>query len=129
MPSPPPVPGGKRAVDSPVLPTNHPVFLGDAEDAGLHGHERAIGLPALQPSMRRTFGCPLRPPGEIAPATAGDQHVEQGVDNLAKRRMGHPTAPPWRCRRENVRKQLPFYVTQPVEAPGHSVLLRRKRAL
>jgi hypothetical protein len=128
-PSPPPLPGGKGAVHGPVLPVNHPVFLGDPQDAGLHGHERAVDLPSLQPPMRRTFGRPWGPTGEIAPAAAGDQHVEQGIHDLAKGRMGHPPAPPrWR-RGKNVRKQLPFHVTQPVEASSHSALLQRKRGL
>jgi hypothetical protein len=43
-PSPPPLPGGKGAVDGPVLPLNHPVFFGKAEDAGLHGREGTIHL-------------------------------------------------------------------------------------
>src|SRR5919108_4088560 len=42
-PSPPPLPGGKRAVDGSVLPLNHPVFLGEPKDPGLHGHECTVG--------------------------------------------------------------------------------------
>jgi hypothetical protein len=94
MPSPPPLPGGTRAVDSPVLPLNHPLCFGKAEDAGLQGGERAIDLPALQPSMCRTFRGPLDPLREIAPAAARDQHVEQGIHDLTNRVCGMPR-PRW----------------------------------
>jgi hypothetical protein len=86
-PSPPPVPGRQGGVHGPVRPLNHPVFLGDSQEAGLHGYERAVNLPSPQPPMQRTLGRPLRPTGEIAPAAAGDQHAGQGVNDLAKGRF------------------------------------------
>jgi len=88
------LPGGKRTIDGAVLPLNHPVCLGDPEDPSLHGHERAISLPPLQPPMGRTLGCPLAATWAIALATAGEQHLEQGIDDLAKGGTGHPPAPP-----------------------------------
>jgi hypothetical protein len=46
---------GKRAVDGPVLPLKHAVFLGQPENPGSPRSQGAIGLPTLQPPMRRTF--------------------------------------------------------------------------
>jgi hypothetical protein len=128
-PSPPPVPGGKRAVDRAVLPLNHPVFLGQPAEPRLPGHERALGVPPLQPPRGRTFGRPLGATWEIAPAAAGDESVEQGVDDRANGSLGHTPAPSRWWRRKNVRKPLPFQGTQPVEASGPRTLLPRKRAL
>jgi hypothetical protein len=46
-PSPPPLPGGKSAIDGAILPTNHALFFGHAQNPRLHGGQRAIRLPAL----------------------------------------------------------------------------------
>src|SRR5215217_5839264 len=40
-PSPPPLPGGKSAIDGAILPMNHPPFLGHPQTPGLHRGERA----------------------------------------------------------------------------------------
>jgi hypothetical protein len=45
-----------------------------------------------------------------------------------ERDVGYPTAPPW-WGRKNVREELPFQVTLPVEVFGHRALLHRRRAL
>ena len=78
-PSPPPFPGGKSAIDGAILPINHSTFLGDPQNPRLHRGQRAIGLPPLQPAMRRTLRRPLRPTQDIAPAAAGDQNLKQGI--------------------------------------------------
>jgi hypothetical protein len=57
-------------------PLNHPAFLGQPEQTGVHGSSGAIGLPALQPPMCDTLGRPLGAAGEITPAAAGDQEIE-----------------------------------------------------
>ena len=75
-PSPPPFPGGKSAINGAILPMNHPPFLGNPQDPGLHRGQRAVRLPPLEPAMRGAFRRPLWPPGDITPATAGDQNVE-----------------------------------------------------
>jgi hypothetical protein len=92
LPSPTPMPGGTRAVHGPVLPVNHPVFLGNPEDPGLHRGQGAIGLPALQPPRRRALGGPLGATGKITPAVAGDQDLEQDIDHLAKGATRHATS-------------------------------------
>src|SRR5215216_6053752 len=43
-PSPPPLPGGKSAIDGAILPMNHPPFLGNPQNPSLHRGERAIRL-------------------------------------------------------------------------------------
>jgi hypothetical protein len=125
-PSPPPLPGGKRAINSPVPPANHATFLSHAEDPGLHPREGPIRLPALQPPVRRALRGPLGTAGDIAPAAAGDENVQQGIHHRAKGHMRHAT--PARCglRGKQVQKELPFQVAQPFEASGHSSLLQGK---
>jgi hypothetical protein len=60
---------------------------------------------------------------EITSAAAGNEHVQEGIHNLAKGCGGHPTPPlQWR-RGKNVRKELSFQGTQSLEAPDHSFLL------
>src|SRR5262249_28954430 len=72
MPSPPPLPGGKRAIHGTILPANHPTFFSNTENPRLHGGQGPRRLPPLQPAMRRTLGSPLRPTRDIAPATTRD---------------------------------------------------------
>src|SRR5918911_4235710 len=76
-PSPPPLPGGKRSIHGAVLPLNHPTFLSKPEEACLHGSQRPVGLPALQPPMCGTLRRPLGAAGKITPAAASNQDVEQ----------------------------------------------------
>src|ERR687888_1087903 len=78
-PSPPPLPGGKSAIDGAILPTNHPAFLGYPQNARLHRSQRAIRLPAPQPAMRGTLRRPLRPPRDITPPAAGNQNIQQRI--------------------------------------------------
>jgi hypothetical protein len=66
----------RKPLGRPVLPLNHPVFLGNAEDAGLHRRESSIRLPALKPSVRVTPRSPLGPVRQIAPAAASNEHVQ-----------------------------------------------------
>ena len=54
-PSPPPLPGGKSAVNGAIRPVNHPLFFCNAQNPGLHGDQSAICLPTLQPAMRGTL--------------------------------------------------------------------------
>jgi hypothetical protein len=109
-PAPPPVPGGTRGVHGPVLPRNHPAFLGNPEDSGLHRSQSAIGLPALEPPMRRALGGPLGAVGEIAPAAAGDEDVEQRVDHLTKGGMRHAPPPRRGLWRQKIGQELPLQV-------------------
>jgi hypothetical protein len=110
MPSPPPLPRGKRAIHGPVLPLNHPMFFGNPEDADLHGGERTVHLPALQPAMRGALGGLLESTGEITPAAAGDQDVQEGLDHLAEGGRRHATTPLHGLRRTQVCRELPRYV-------------------
>jgi hypothetical protein len=55
---------------------NHPTFLGKSQNPRLPRGQRALRLPPLPPAMRGALRRPLRPPRDIAPATAGDQHGE-----------------------------------------------------
>src|SRR5918999_466151 len=79
--------------------------------------------------MRRTFGGPLRAAGQITPAAAGDEHVEQGIDDLAKGRMRHAPAALYRFWGKDVGKELPFQIAQALESSSHGALLLRSRAL
>jgi hypothetical protein len=64
-------------------------------------------LPAQQPSMRGALGGPLEHTGQIAPVAACEQHVEQGIDDLAKRGV-RPATTSWpRLRRQKIGKVLP----------------------
>src|SRR5918912_490461 len=92
-PSPPPLPGGKRAIDGAILPPNQALFFGDAQHPRLHGGQRAIRLPAPQPTMRGTLRGPLRSMGDITPPAAGNQDIQQRIQYFPKRCMGHPPAP------------------------------------
>jgi hypothetical protein len=124
-PSPPPVPGGTGAVHGPVWPLKHPVCFGQPAEPGVHRGQRALGLPALQPPMRRTLGRPWRAAREITPAAAGNQPVQSGMQHLANGRMRHPAPTARRCRGNKVRKAWPFQVAQAVEPSGHRALLPR----
>ena len=101
---------GKRASYTTVLPLKHPAFLGQPEQTGWHGRERAIGLPALQPPMGGTLGGPLGAAGEITPAAAGDQDIAQRVDDLTKGRMRHATSPLGGLWRKQIGQKLPLQV-------------------
>jgi hypothetical protein len=46
-PLPPPLPGGKSAINGAIFPTHHAFFFGHAQNPRLHRGERAIRLPAL----------------------------------------------------------------------------------
>jgi hypothetical protein len=50
--------------------------------------------------MGAALGSPGLSLGNIAPPTARNQNVQQGVDNITKRRMRHPFAPFLRFREE-----------------------------
>src|SRR5262247_1448568 len=106
-PSPPPFPGGKSAINGAILPTNHASFFCYTENPRLHGGQGAIRPPPLQPAMGGTLGRPLRPTRDITPTTARNQDVQQGVQNLPKRRMGHPAAAFRRCRGKDILEQAP----------------------
>src|SRR5918912_2744734 len=110
-PSPPPFPGGKSAIDGAILPPNHPFFLGHTQKARLHGRQRAIRLPALQPAMRRTLGGPLGATRDITPPAPGNQDIQQRVQYLPKRRMRHATTALGWYRGKNIREQAPFSIT------------------
>src|SRR5215471_13137672 len=84
-PSPPPLPGGKSAIHGAILPTNHPLFLCHTQNARLHGRQRAIRLPALQPAMRRTLRGPLEATRDITPPAPGNQDIQQRVQSLGVR--------------------------------------------
>src|SRR5215468_220070 len=107
-PSPPPLPGGKSAIDGTILPTAHTFFFGHAQNPRLHRGERAIRLPALQPPMRGTLRGPLRPPGDITPPATGNQDIQQRIQYLPKRRMRHPAATLLRCGGKDILKQAPL---------------------
>jgi hypothetical protein len=110
-PAPPPFPGGNSASHGARLPTNHPTLCSNTEHPRVHGGQGPIGLPPLPPAMRRTLGGPLRPARRIAPATTRNQDGEQGMEDLPKRHMRHPTPTLRRCWRKNVRKQAPLQIT------------------
>src|SRR5512133_725520 len=107
-PSPPPLPGGKSAIDGAILPLNHATFLGNPENPCLHRSERAIRLPPLQPAMRGALRRPLRPTRDITPPTAGNQDIQQSIHYFPKRRMWHPTTALWRCRGKDILEQTPL---------------------
>src|SRR4029434_215248 len=107
-PSPPPLPGGKSAVNGAVLPPNHPAFLGYAQNPRLHRGQRAIRLPALQPPVCRTLRRPLRPLGDVTPPAPGNQHIQQRIQDLPKRRMRHPATTLGWCWGKDTLKQAPL---------------------
>src|SRR5262249_18625424 len=107
-PSPPPLPGGKSAIDGAIFPMNHAGFFGKAQNPRLHGSEGAIRLPALQPAMCCALRRPLRSTRDITPATAGDQNVEQGIQYCPKRCMGHPPTTLLRGWGQDILKQAPL---------------------
>jgi hypothetical protein len=122
-PAPPPFPGGTSAINGAIRPMHHPAFLSNPQHPRLHRGERAILLPPLQPAMRGVFRGPLWPAGDITPATAGDQNVEQGMQDLPKRDMRHPTAALRWCRGNNVCEQAPFSITYAFKSSCHTALL------
>jgi hypothetical protein len=127
-PSPPPLPGGKRAIHGTVWPLHHPTFFGQPQQAGGHRCPGPTGLPALPPPLRRTFGRPWSPAREITPAAASDQDIASGIDDLATGGMGHTPPPLRRFRRTNIRNELPLQVASPLEGSHHRALLSRFRA-
>ena len=128
-PSPPPMPGGKGRVNSAVVPVEHRPFLSQPQQAGLHRGEGALRLPALQPPMGGALGGPLRAAGEITPPAAGDEDIEQGVDDLAKGGMWHAATALHQLRRTQIGKQLPRSTASPVECASHGALPYRLRVL
>jgi hypothetical protein len=74
---------------------------------GLALWQRPLLLPAQQPSMRGTLGGPLEHTGEVAQVAACEQHVEQGIDDLAKRGMWPATTSRSRLRKKKIAKELP----------------------
>jgi hypothetical protein len=128
-PSPPPLPGGKSAVDGTILPANHALCLGNPQNAGWHRGQGALCLPTLQSAMRRALRRPLRPGRNITPATAGHQDVEQRIQYLPKRRMGHPAAAFLRRQGQDVLEQAPFSITQSFKSSCHTALLKPCRAV
>src|ERR687885_2285790 len=126
-PSPPPFPGGKRAIHGAILPTNHAAFFCNPQNPRLHGDQGAIRLPPFQPAMRGTLGRPLRPARDITPAATRNQDVQQSVQNLPKRRMGHPPPALRRCRRKDILEQAPLQITHAFKASCHTALLRQYR--
>src|SRR5919199_5510495 len=103
-PSPPPLPGGKRAIHGAILPAHHASFLCNPQNAGLHGGQRAIRVPPWQPPMRRALRRPLRPARDSTPAAPCKQNVKQGIEDCPKRHMGHPTPPLRRSRGKHILK-------------------------
>jgi hypothetical protein len=81
------------------VPLNQPAFFGQPQQTGWHGREGPIGLPALPPPMGGTLRDPLGAAGEITPAAASEQDVEQRVDDLTKGGMRYATPPLGRLRR------------------------------
>jgi len=118
-PSPPPFPGGKSAINGAIFPTNHPSFLCHTQNPRLHGRQRAIRLPALQPAMRRTLRGPLGPPRDITPPAPGNQDIQQRVQYFPKRRMRHATTTLGRCRGKDICKQAPFSITHAFKSACH----------
>src|ERR671914_440023 len=108
-PSPPPFPGGKRAIDRPVLPLNHAPLLCDAQQPRLHRGQGPVVLPPLQPPMCGALRGPWRTAWDIAPAAAGDEDIQQRIDHLAKWGRWHPS-PTLDRRRKDIRKKLPFQI-------------------
>src|ERR687886_1620228 len=128
-PSPPPLPGGKSAIDGAIFPANHAFFFGHAQNPRLHHGERAIRLPALEPPMRGTLRGPLRPPGDITPPAPGNQDIQQRIQYLPKRRMRHPAATLLRCGGKDVREQAPLSITHAFKSSCHTALLRSDRTV
>src|SRR5919108_1545271 len=129
MPSPPPLPGGKSAIDGAILPTNHASFLGYPQNACLHCRQCAIRLPAPQPAMRGTLRRPLQPPGDITPPAAGNQNIQQRIQHFPKRCMRHPTTALGRCRGKDILEQAPLQLTHAFKSPCHTALLRLDRTV
>ena len=122
-PAPPPLPGGKRAIDRPILPLNQPPFLCNAKQPRLHRCQGSIVLPTLQPAMRSTLRGPRRTAWDIAPAAAGDEHIQQRIHHPAQWCWGHPPPPLHGRWRKDVRKKLPFQIAQTLESSCHRALL------
>src|SRR5919206_2510696 len=128
-PSPPPFPGGKRAINGAILPPNHAPFLCNPQNPCLHGSQGAIGLPALQPPMRRTLRRPLWPTRDITPPAPRNQDIQQGIQDLPKRRMWHSTTTFGRCRRKDIFEQTPLSITHAFKASCHTALLHSDRTV
>jgi len=105
--APPPLPGGKSAIDGAILPRNHATYLGNPEHPCLHRSERAIRLPPLQPAMHGTLRRPWHPTRDLTPPTAGNQDIQQGIQYVPKRRMRHPTTAFGRCQGKDILEQPP----------------------
>src|SRR5919199_1755596 len=128
-PAPPPLPGGKRAIDSAILPTNHPAFLGHPSNAGLHRRQRTIRLPAPHPPMRGTLRRPLWPTGNITPPAASKQDIQQCIPYLPKRCMRHPTTALGWYRGQDILEQTPLSITHAFKASWQTVLLHSDRTV
>jgi len=108
---------------------NHPTFLSNPQNPRLHRGQGAIRLPPLQPAMRGTLRPPLGAVRDITPAATRDQDVQQSVQNLPKRRMGHPAPALRRCRGKDILEQAPFQITHTFKASCHTALLRSDRTV
>src|SRR5919197_5229402 len=128
-PSPPPLPGGKRAIDGAILPMHHPPFLGKPQNPGLHRGARASRLPALEPAMRGALRRPLWATGDITPPPAGNQDIKQRIQDFPKRCMRHPTTALGWCRGKDIREQTPLSITHAIKSSCHTALLHSDRTV
>ena len=69
------------------------------------------------------FDAHCGPQGTSHQRQPGDQHVEQGMQDLPKRDMRHPTAALRWCRGNNVCEQAPFSITYAFKSSCHTALL------
>jgi hypothetical protein len=71
---------------------------------------------------------PMGSAGEITPAAAGDQHVQQGMEDLATGGMRHAPTPLRRLWRKKGCAKLPLQVAKPIACACHRALPKRWRA-
>jgi hypothetical protein len=124
-PSPPPVPGGTRAIHGARRPLAEPALLGQPEHARGHGDQCASSVPALQPPMGGALGRPLRPAGEVTPAATRTQNGAPRIHPLAPGGRGPAATPCRRQRRQHLGKELPRQVGSPFTRASHGTLLQQ----
>ncbi len=117
--SPPPLPGGKRAIDGSILPVDDPVLLGESQQPGLQTLQGAIFRPLQQGTVSGAARGPLFPLGHIAPTASRDQHVQGRVQHKTRRRRLPPSRTLLWGRRKQILEQLLLQLAQPFKSTRH----------
>ena len=118
-PSPPPLPGGKGAVDTRRAPVNHAFEFGHDENSLLKALPGAVVLPGGEPAMRGRTWSKRRLTRQIAPTGAGVEDVEDRIDDTPWRGRRLPSFSPDRLLRKIWSHHFPLLIAHTFKSTRH----------